>query len=118
MLSDTMDSSTTNHPSEVLDRVHAIYIRLPYYMVPNSIGTCSSFTGAKTIILDTGSGHILNRFLALPISWQRHVCSDFEIPPVGNANRNFYKFYEPSSYVYGLEAMSTELSFRFLTILA
>lgn len=57
-------------------------------MVSASIGTSPSFMRATTAKLVTGSRYNITCRLALPLFWQRHVCPEYEITSVGDANEN------------------------------
>lgn len=85
-----MDSSTTNSPLEVVDRVHKIStLRMPHYMVMAFIGTSPRSMRATKIILDTESKYNITCRSASSLSWQRHACPEYEIPPLVDAKGNF-----------------------------
>lgn len=82
-------SSTKKSASEVVDRVHITYaLKLAHDMVSATFKTSSCSMRTTTIIFDTGSDYNAFRRSALRLRWQRHVCADYKIPPVRNANQN------------------------------
>lgn len=54
-----------------------------------SASTVTSFDSmlARTDKLSTGSGYNIIRRSVVFLGWQRHVCPDYHISPVGDANK-------------------------------
>lgn len=68
MLPNSMDSSTTNKPLEVMDRDHKIYtLRLSNYMVWESVGTSPSSLRTTKATLNNVSGYNIFGLSILPL---------------------------------------------------
>lgn len=112
MLPSSIDAFTANNPLKVVNRVHTIYtLRLPHYKVSISIGICLSFLRFAMAKLDAGSRYNIVCFSMFLLDSQRHVCPDYGIHPVEDANGNLLQICQLWCYAHDLEALSTKLSF-------
>lgn len=90
MLPDTLKSTRDNKLLETVDCAYTIYtLRLSHYIVSASINTSPCSMREKTVVLYTESGYNIIFCSVLPLNWQYHVCPDYKILPVGDANGIF-----------------------------